>query len=313
MIKKMNILNFGIIAFFIALMFVGMPVEANEDNGVLIPFNDGTGGGIWVSEEELGPQPEQLTLSVEVDKDYYVPRDTVIVSGQLWGEEGGKEGMTVHVAIHTETFQTTTIAGAYEVKFPLPLDFPIGGVGITALVNQDYKAYKCDMKHAHLEVFETSFQATDCYLTGEPYTGIVGAGGNWLTFDVFLPKCSNVKVCNVGDGQVKDDVGNFITNLNLDSKGKAQFRYYPPEYPTPYSLSHQLDVHSSGPPVYAMEVPIVLTYSDGNGDDKTIETKIHVCRPPVMLVHGFLGASGTWAEMSAWLRGLNLIPSRVIT
>ena len=85
------------------------------------------------------------------------------------------------------------------------------------------------MKHAHLEVFETSFQATDCYLTGEPYTGIVGAGGNWLTFDVFLPKCSNVKVCNVGDGQVKDDVGNFITNLNLDSKGKAQFRYYPPE------------------------------------------------------------------------------------
>lgn len=122
----MNILNFGIIAFFIALMFVGMPVEANEDNGVLIPFNDGTGGGIWVSEEELGPQPEQLTLSVEVDKDYYVPRDTVIVSGQLGGEEGGKDGMTVHVAIHTDTFQTTTIAGAYEVKFPLPLDFPIG-------------------------------------------------------------------------------------------------------------------------------------------------------------------------------------------
>jgi pimeloyl-ACP methyl ester carboxylesterase len=202
----------------------------------------------------------------------------------------------------TKLSATTDSSGKYKCEFPLPPEVTQGTY--TATATASYSGYPSASKSTSFVVGEIGMQLEENAATGNPYIGVAADGVSSLTFSISLPGCSDVKLRKVEHGEVKGDLGNPVVDVDLDSDGQADFFYFPPNYPLPYYLTQKLDVHQSGSDVYAIEVPIAFTYTDANGEEGMIETKISVCRPPVMLVHGFLGAPGTWTAMSDWLRDL---------
>jgi len=112
-----------------------------------------------------------------------------------------------------------------------------------------------------------------------------------------------VKVSQPDVGKLEGNAVDATGNVTLDSTGVAEITYYPPDYLTKEQLNREMNVHQSGSRVWAAEVPLTLTYTDVSEQDGKIDAEILVCRPPVMLVHGFLGATATWGKMSSYLQG----------
>ncbi len=97
--------------------------------------------------------------------------------------------------------------------------------------------------------------------------------------------------------------------LVLNEKGEGNMEYVPPEYLENKDLNKLLKIDSKYKGVHGLsgnlwvaEVPIEITYEDNDGNPGRYIFNILVCRPPVMLVHGFTGNETTWEHLAAQLR-----------
>ncbi len=110
-------------------------------------------------------------------------------------------------------------------------------------------------------------------------------------------------------------LGNFVPVkgtdklLVLDKIGEGDMEYIPPEYLKNSFLNQKLDikketkgVHGLSGNIWAADVPITISYRDKDGNPGSFIFHIQVCRPPVMLIHGFTGDETTWEHLATQLR-----------
>jgi pimeloyl-ACP methyl ester carboxylesterase len=97
--------------------------------------------------------------------------------------------------------------------------------------------------------------------------------------------------------------------LVLDKSGEGDMEYVPPEYLKNSFLTQHLKIkeaykgpHGLSGDLWAADVPISISYEDKDGNPGTFIFHIKVCRPPVMLVHGFTGDESTWEHLAVQLR-----------
>ncbi len=248
------------------------------------------------------PLAKEMSLTVSTDKKAYSAGETVIIQGNVSDTEGSLAGATVAIDVNgTKLSATSDSSGKYKCEFPLPADISQGIYTVTATASKS--DYPNISKSTSFAVGEIGIQLEENPVTGKPFTGIAADGVSSLGISISLPGCSDVKVDKPDVGELKGDAINFLRRIKLDSTGQAEITYYPPDYLMKNQLTQKLDVHQSGPKVWAAEVPLTFTYKDASEQEGKLEGKILVCRPPVMLVHGFLGSEATWGEMSSYLRG----------
>lgn len=94
----------------------------------------------------------------------------------------------------------------------------------------------------------------------------------------------------------------FLLVLSADGRGRLEYR--PPTAVDTERLERSLAVHryEGASPVWAAVVPLVFNYEDTEGNERQTSAEILVVRPPVMLVHGFVGDMATWARLADHLR-----------
>ncbi len=97
--------------------------------------------------------------------------------------------------------------------------------------------------------------------------------------------------------------------LILDKNGEGDMEFVPPAYLKYSFLNKQLPikendkgVHGLSGNLWAADVPVSIAYEDEDGNPGTFIFHIQVCRPPVMLVHGFTGNETTWEHLAVQLR-----------
>lgn len=97
--------------------------------------------------------------------------------------------------------------------------------------------------------------------------------------------------------------------LVLNEKGEGDMEYVPPAYLKNSYLNKLLKISEedkgkkglSGN-LWAADVPVSISYEDKDGNPGTYIFHILVCRPPVMLIHGFTGDESTWQYLAVQLR-----------
>lgn len=248
------------------------------------------------------PLVKEMSLTLSTDKKTYSAEETVVIQGNVSDTEGGLTGATVAVDVQgTKLTATSDSSGNYRCEFPLPADISQGIYTVTATAS--HSDYPSASKSTSFAVGEIGIQLEENPVTGEPFIGVAADGISSISISISLPGCSEVKVDKPGVGELKGDAINFLGSVELDSTGVAEITYYPPDYLTKDQLTQNLDVHQSNSKVWIAEVPLTFTYTDASDHEGKVEAKILVCRPPIMLVHGFLGATATWGKMSTYLRG----------
>ncbi len=252
-----------------------------------------------------------MDLTVSTDKKTYSPKETVIIQGSISDTEGGLDSAVVALEISSDIPYSATAsatadsAGNYRLEFPIPPD--ITQAIFTVSATASYSGYPDISKSTNFTVGEIGLQLEKNAVTGKPFIGTAADGTSSLGISISLPECnegcSNVKMSQPNIGKLEGDALDTISNVKLDSTGTAEITYYPPDYLTKDQLTQNLDIHQSGSKAWATQVPLILTYTNASGQEEKIESEILVYRPPVMLVHGFLGATTTWNKMSTYLRG----------
>ncbi len=143
--------------------------------------------------------------------------------------------------------------------------------------------------------------------TGKPYIGVVADGKSTLKITLNLPQLAGqtVEFASPELGTLKGKaVLEMWGQIQLDDQGHAEVTYRPPDYLTDKNLlTEQVDVHTYEDAAPAWGAPDVITFSYKLPDQSTrdIPLKILVFRPPVMLVHGFIGSKQTWATFASHL------------
>ncbi|MEA3313368.1 MAG: alpha/beta fold hydrolase [Caldisericota bacterium] len=265
-----------------------------------------TSAGVAVDENGCAIVKE-MSLTVSTDKKAYSAGETIIIHGSVSDTQGELTGATVAIDVNgTKLTPTTDSSGKYRCEYPLPDNISQGIYTVKATASKS--DYPNTSKNTSFAVGEISIQLEENHVTGEPFIGITADGVSSLRISISLPGCSDVKVGRLDVGELKGDAINFLGSITLDSAGMAEITYYPPDYLTKNQLTQNLDVHQSNSRTWVAEVPLTFTYTDASEQEGKIEGKILVCRPPVMLVHGFLGASTTWGKMSTYLRGEKFDP-----
>ena len=201
----------------------------------------------------------------------------------------------------TSLTATTDASGNYRVEFPIPPDVTQAAYTATATVS--YTGYPDKTNSTSFLVGDIGLYLETNPTTGEPFVGVTADGVSSLAISVSLPGCSEVKISPPDTGKLEGSTLDASGSLILDGTGLAEITYYPPEYLTKDQLSREMTVHQSGARVWAAPVPLTLTYTGADGQVGQMDAEILVCRPPVMMVHGFLGATGTWSKMSSYLNG----------
>lgn len=157
--------------------------------------------------------------------------------------------------------------------------------------------------------FEISNEELGIYKDGENF-GIVSDGFTTLKLHI---KAQGIKPESV---VVKPPaLGNFTEHsvwkvpLVLNENGEGDMEYVPPVYIKNESLTRHLQIKQNERDQYglsgrlwAAEVPVEFTYEDEEGNPGRFTMNILVCRPPVMLVHGFTGDETTWEKLAVQLR-----------
>ena len=250
-----------------------------------------------------------MDLTVATNKKFYSPEETVIIKGSVSDASGGLDGAVVAVEISSTDYSANTSitaksTGNYSLEFPIPSDF--AHATYTVSVTVSHSDYPNVNKSTNFVVGLSSMQLEKNTATGELFIGLAADGASSLSISISLPGCSegcsDVKMSKPDIGKLEGDAIGATGNVTLDSTGAAEITYYPPDYLTKDQLTLKVDVHQSGRS-WAAEVPLILTYTDASEQEGKIEAEVLVFRPPVMLVHGFLGASSTWGKMSTYLRG----------
>jgi hypothetical protein len=140
-------------------------------------------------------------------------------------------------------------------------------------------------------------------VTNEPFRGLAADGVSSLTISISLPGYKGVKVTKPHIGELKGDAVRYSGEIELNSDGNAVIEYHPPDYLTKDQLTNKLepgykDIYFN---VWVAKVPLTFTCINANGMEEKTDVEILVCRPPVILIHGFQGGTGTWQTMSDYL------------
>jgi hypothetical protein len=135
--------------------------------------------------------------------------------------------------------------------------------------------------------------------------GVAADGVSTLALSIsavgIRPETVAVRPPRLGELAAQSPLG-FV--LVLDSSGRGRLDYKPPAYLDAKDLERSLPVHryAGAAPVWAAVVPFEFEYEDTEGNSGRADVEILVVRPPVMLVHGFLGGGETWARFAGHLR-----------
>lgn len=267
-----------------------------------------TSSGVTV--DASGCPLTEMSLTLATDKKIYAPKEIVVIQGRVSSITGGLAGAVISLEVSSEQYSATASAtasstGDYRLEFPIPSNVTEAKYTVSATVS--YSSYPSVSKSTSFVVGTMSMQLEENTATKEPFIGVVADGVNSLSISISLPGCSegcsDVKVSKPDIGKLEGDAIDAGGNVTLDSTGAAEITYYPPDYLTKDQLTQNLEVHQSGSKAWAAKVPLTLTYTDANEQAGQMAAEILVCRPPIMLVHGFLGALETWEKMSIYLRG----------
>jgi len=280
-----------------------IPVQDSDGDGVSDDIDQCPDTPAGVSVDASGCAiAKEMSLTVSTDKKAYSAGETVVIQGSVSDAEGNLAGAALIVDVNgTQLTATADLSGNYRCEFPIPDDISQGIYTVKATVS--HSDYPSTSKSVSFVVGEIGIQLEENPVTGKPFTGIAADGVSSLRISISLPGCSNVKIGKPDVGELKGDAINFLGSVTLDSAGMAEITYYPPDYLTKDQLTRNLDVQQTNSKTWAAEVPLTLTYTDASDNEGKIESEILVFRPPVMLVHGFLGATATWGKMSTYLRG----------
>lgn len=274
------------------------------DSGEVCDINDSNA-------DAYGCVVSTMDLTISTNKKTYSPEETVIIKGSVSDAEGGLDGAVVALEINSDApysataSATTNPSGKYSIEFPIPSD--ITQASFTVLATTSYSNYPSVSKSTSFVVGESSMQLEKNTATGELFIGVAADGASSLSISISLPGCSegcsDVKMSKPDIGKLEGDAINDTGTVTLDSTGIAEITYHPPDYLTKDQLTLKVDVEQSGSRVFAAEVPLTLIYTDASKQEGTLEAEVLVVRPPVMMVHGFLGATSTWGKMSTYLQG----------
>ena len=139
-----------------------------------------------------------------------------------------------------------------------------------------------------------------------------------LVADGFTTLKIHVKTDGLNPGSVKVETpaaGGFVPQnkagapLVLNENGEGDMEYVPPTYLKNNFLTKHIPIkqelkgsHGLSGDLWAAEVPVTLSYEDKDGNPGSYTFNLVVCRPPVMLVHGFTGDEHTWEHLATQLR-----------
>ncbi len=140
-------------------------------------------------------------------------------------------------------------------------------------------------------------------LTKQPYKGVCADGVSSLKIFIALPGAKSVKVSPPSSGKIKG-VG-AGGEIKLNNQGEGEIEYVPPEYlPNKVELTEELKVHQrkGSARVWAKKVPLIFSWTGAQGTQEQIPLEILLVRPPIIMVHGFLGDKTTWQLFSNYLR-----------
>ncbi|NLE95169.1 MAG: alpha/beta fold hydrolase, partial [Dehalococcoidia bacterium] len=253
---------------------------------------------------DFGGQPAVvstgMSVSITTDKPVYSAGDTMLIQGSVADAQGGLPDATVIVNVNgTVVNATLDAAGEFQFSHALSPGIVDGTYTITALVS--HANYPDVNRTATFVVGDMGIVLEQNPVNGKPYVGVAADGVSSLQVALSLPGCTEVTAARPSFGELKGaDAAGVVV---LDSNGRAQLTYYPPDYLAKDQFDKTIDVHQTGSSTYVALVPLVFTYKDARGVPGQLAGELLVCRPPVMLVHGFVGATTTWAKMSTYLRG----------
>jgi pimeloyl-ACP methyl ester carboxylesterase len=278
-----------------------MSVKANHTE--TSPAYAGT-DTIWV--RDLNGQPTAteagIVLSIDTDKKAYSAGETVVIQGAASDDSGPLTGASVTVNVSgTQLPATTDASGNYRVEFPIPQN--VTQAVYTATATASYSGYPDKSNSTSFVVGDIGLIIEMNPATSESFIGVTADGISSLVITVSLPGCTDVSISPPDIGRTEGSTLDATGGLTLDAAGLAEITYYPPDYLTKGQLTRELSVHQSDARVWAAPVPLALTYTDASGQTGQASTEILVCRPPVMLVHGFLGGTATWGKMASYLQG----------
>ena len=255
---------------------------------------------------DFGGQPAVantgMVVRISTDKPVYSAGDTMVIQGSVADAQGALPDATVIVNVNgTVVTAALDSAGKFQFTHALSPGIVDGTYTITALVTH---ANHPDLnKTATFVVGDMGIVLEQNPVTGKPFVGVAADGVSSVRISVTLPGCTGVKANKPAAGELKGDSVSATGAITLNSAGQAQLTYHPPDYLAKDQLGKTVDVHQTGSHTYVAVVPLVFTYTDASGKAGQLAGEILVCRPPVMLVHGFVGGTATWGKMSTYLRG----------
>lgn len=262
-------------------------------------------GTLPITIDDFNGQPATtdtgMSIGVSTDKSAYAAGETVLVSGSVADSNGPLPDATVSVDVDgTVIAAALDSAGSFQAPHTLSADTADGVYTVTATATHvDYPDSKATTTFA---VGDIGILLEENPASGEPFLGVAADGVSDLTVTLMLPGCADVTATAPAVGEL--DGGISATGaVQLDPAGQAQLVYHPPAYLSAGQVVETIDVHQSDSKAWVARVPLSFSYTDSAGQPGTVETQLLVCRPPVMLVHGFLGGTATWGKMSTYLRG----------
>jgi len=142
--------------------------------------------------------------------------------------------------------------------------------------------------------------------TGAPHTGVVADGVSTLRLEVSVPGLPGGELtARAEQGSLRREGADqplIATEIvPLSEAGTAVLAYTPPEYLTePGAL--QPTPHSDEGQAWGIPDTVTVTLQAPDGTEAVIPVEVRAYRPPVMLVHGFIGTADTWAAFDDRLR-----------
>ncbi|TFH34056.1 MAG: alpha/beta fold hydrolase, partial [Dehalococcoidia bacterium] len=243
-----------------------------------------------------------MSVGVSTDKTVYSAGEMVVISCSVADSKGGLAGASLVFDVNgSPVAATVDPSGKYTFAHGLAADIADGVYTIT--VTASHADYPDAKNSTTFIVGNMGVLVEQNPVTEKPFVGVAADGVSTLTMGVSLPGCKDVSVTMPDIGELKGESLSAAGTIKLDSAGQAEFTYYPPDYLTKEQLGKNVDVHQTGSMTWFAEVPMTFTYKDADGKEGRLDGAILVCRPPVMLVHGFVGGTATWGMMSTYLRG----------
>ncbi len=288
-----------------------IPTQDSDGDGVTDDIDQCPGTPAGVAVDSSGCLISEINLTISTDKKTYSPEETVIIQGRIQDTKGGLDSAVVNFNVSSTDYSakakaTADSAGNYSLKFPIPIDVTQGKFTLLATVSSpDHPSVS---KSINFVVGVNTMLLEKNPTTEERFIGVAADGVSTLGVSISLPGCSegcsNVYMALPEIGKLEGDAIDDFGIIKLDSTGAAELTYQPPAYLTKDQLTRNISVHEMGSRrAWAAELPLVLTYTDANEQEEKIEAEILVSRSPVMMVHGFLGATSTWGKLSTYLNG----------